>query len=740
MSTARKSHSKRKEVALLGNPNCGKTTVFNGLTGMRHTTGNYPGVTVERRTGTLVLDEGPVTILDLPGTYSLSPHSIDEEIVHNVLLGMQQGTPAPDLVVLILDASNLERNLYLASQVLEIGLPVIFFLNMWNLALDEGMQIDLEKLQELTGVHCIAGNARTGMGLPDLRKAIGKHLKDTPLPKKPGVLSPKLDKRVEDEVHALCEKIQATFAQRHKAACGEALRLISDTWRGSPLLKNNSNGDELWKAAEQVRARLKSAGVDWAAAEAESRYQSIAALISRILTYRPDASLSLSDRLDSVFTHKFWGLVIFMLLMGLVFQSIFSWAEPLMGVVESFVQAIAAFITGLLPEGVLRSLIVDGIIAGVGNVAVFLPQIFLLFFFIALFEDFGYMARAAFVLDRVMKKVGLNGKAFLPLLSSFACAIPGVMATRTIQDPKDRLATILVAPLMSCSARLPVYALMIGAFIPAVPVLGIFDLKGVTLLSMYFLSIIAGLGMAALFRNTLLKGPHSPFVLELPPYRIPQLRSVLLIVWDRSKEFLFRAGTIIFAISIVLWFLANYPKSESQVQHFEQARLQATQTLSGEDLTRTLLQIDHKQASEELTYSFAGRLGKLIEPVIQPLGFDWKIGVGLIASFAAREVLVSTLAIVYNVGNDGSETSVDLIHKLRNQVSPETGAPVYTPLVAISLMVFFVLACQCMSTVAIVRKETNSWRWPLFMIAYMTLLAWLGSFVVFQGGRLLGFS
>ncbi|MCA9396842.1 MAG: ferrous iron transporter B, partial [Candidatus Omnitrophica bacterium] len=370
----------------------------------------------------------------------------------------------------------------------------------------------------------------------------------------------------------------------------------------------------------------------------------------------------------------------------------------------------------------------------------FLPQILILFFFIGILEDCGYMARAAFLMDRLMARIGLNGKAFIPLLSSFACAIPGILATRTIENRRDRLITILVAPLMSCSARLPVYALMIGAFIPSVKILGIFDLKGLTLLAMYLLSVFAGLGMAFIFRKTLLRGRSTPFLFELPPYRVPNVRNILLTTWDRGKEFIVNAGTIIFCISIVLWFLVSYPVNREVSEKYEVLRTEAVQNAGPGSPADLLLALDKEEASIQLQSSFAGQLGKAIEPAIQPLGFDWKIGIGLIASFAAREVLVSTLAITYNVGEDADETSVDLISRLQNEKNPLTNQPVYTPLVAWSIMVFFVLACQCMSTVAVVKRETNSWRWPAFMIVYMTALAWTGSFITYQGGKLLGFS
>ena len=652
-------------VALLGNPNVGKTTIFNALTGLRHITANYPGVTVEKRFGKFEFEDHPeaVEILDLPGTYRLSPQSPDEEIVKNVLLGNQPGTKKPDLVVFILDANNFERNLYLALQVIELKIPMLLVLNMWDEMERSGKKIDLEKMKRELDLNCVPTAARFGKGIPDLKLAVSRALSQ---------LSPSVSK-----------------------------------WNVSSI-----------SIAE--------------------RYQLIDKLASQIVTKPPLEVKTFSDRIDEVLTHPILGWVIFFAVMGIIFQAIFSWAKPAMDFIASQVDALGRMAAAILPDGQLESLVVDGVIAGVGNVIVFIPQIFLLFFFIAFFEDFGYMARAAFVLDRVMKKVGLNGKAFLPLLSSFACAIPGIMATRTIQDKNDRLATILVAPLMSCSARLPVYALMIGAFIPSVKIAGIFSLKGVILLSMYSLSIFSGLGMAALFRKTLLKGDKTPFILELPPYRIPHLRNVMMVMWDRGKEFIKNAGTTIFCISIVLWFLVSYPQNHEISTKYQILKQKAAQSYAPAELQSRQDQLDHEEAGEKLKSSYAGRMGRLIEPVIQPLGFDWKIGVGLISSFAAREVLVSTLAIIYNVGNQANASSQDLIQSLQRERNPETGKLVYTPLVAVSIMVFYVLACQCMSTVAVVRRETGGWGWPIFMISYMTALAWLGSFITFQGGKLLG--
>ncbi|HRK61238.1 MAG TPA: ferrous iron transport protein B [Candidatus Omnitrophota bacterium] len=650
-------------VALLGNPNVGKTTLFNALTGLRHTTANYPGVTVEKKWGRLK-GADHTDIFDLPGAYSLHPQSPDEEIVRNVLEGKQDGAEKPDLIVIVMDANNFSRNLYFALQVMASGLPAILVLNMWDEAQQSGKQIDLEQIKNTFGLETVVTEGALGIGIEGLRRAITAGLNQ---PRRPVL----------------------------------------------PFDVTSKTPAEIYQKVDELTARfVKEPGI---------------------------AVKTLSHKIDDVLTHPFFGWIIFCAVMAVIFQSIFSWATPLMDLISNGVDMVGRFAANILPDGQLESLVVDGVIAGVGNVIVFVPQIFLLFFFIAFFEDFGYMARAAFVLDRLMKKVGLNGKAFLPLLSSFACAIPGIMAARTIPDKNDRIATIMTAPLMSCSARLPVYALMIGAFIPAEKVFGIFNLKGVTLFAMYFLSIFAGLTVAAIFKKTLLKGNRTPFLLEMPPYRVPRFQNVLLVMWDRGREFIKNAGTTIFVLSIILWFLASYPKSSDIAFRYEVQRKDAAQSMQADDLKTKLHLIDHEEASEQLKASFAGKLGHFIEPVIRPLGFDWKIGIGLVSSFAAREVLVSTLAIIYNVGDEADENSVDLMDALRKEKDPVTGEPVYTPLVAVGIMVFFVLACQCMSTVAIVKRETGGWGWPLFMVGYMTVLAWLGAFAVHQIGKLLGF-
>lgn len=655
-----------KQIVLVGNPNTGKTTIFNALTGLRHTTANYPGVTVEKRVGTTKLPGGEiVSVLDLPGAYSLIPRSLDEEIVHKVLLGEQADTPPPDLVMVVLDANNLERNFYLALQVLRIGLPAVFVLNMWDMALENGLEVDLKKLEELIGVRCVP---TVGMRRENIQKLRGV---------------------IEQEL------------LRGKTC---AMRPAFD-----------------------------------AAIAPETLYKEIEVILEQSVRRNPHKAISFSEKLDRVLTHRVWGVLTFIGVMGFIFQSIFSWAQIPMEWISHGMEHLATGAKGVLPVGALQSLVVDGIIGGVGNVIVFLPQIFLLFFFIALFEDTGYMARAVFVLDRIMKMVGLNGKAFLPLLSSFACTVPGVLATRTIEDRNDRLATILVAPLMSCSARLPVYTLLTAAFIPNERLFHLVSLQGLTLLTMYVLSIVAGLGMAALFRKTFLKGNRMPFVFELPPYRFPHFKTILATMWDRGKEFLYRAGSIIFLFSIILWFLMSYPKNPSVEAAFQAQRQAAVSALTGGILGERLSLIDHEEKSEKIRRSFAGYLGRAIEPAIKPLGFNWEIGIGIITSFAARELLISTLAIVHHVKAEGEGMTAGLIQALQREKSPETGKRLYTPLVALSLMVFYVLACQCFSTFAVVKRETGSWGWMIFMIVYMTGLAWMSSFVVYQGGKLLGF-
>jgi ferrous iron transport protein B len=736
----------RRVVVLTGNPNCGKTTLFNALTGLRAKVGNYAGVTVERKEGSLkgLSPHLQAHVLDLPGSYSLSPQSLDEQIARDVLLHRLAEVGAPDLVIIVVDASNLERNLYFATQVIELGHPCILALNMIDVASQNGHHIDAQALAGRLGVPVVPLVASTGQGLPDLRREILAHFENRPVTPPAPNFCP-LPAPLEAELEILCRCVKAQFPNNLRHARAEALLLLTD-----PKILHDSGTrypDLIHRLVTESRSRLEASGLDWRGAAIESRYAQANEIHLATTTSLLTHAESLSDRLDRIVTHTYWGPLIFVGIMAFMFQSIFTFAQWPMDALDSGVAQAGSLVESLLPPGDLRSLLVDGVVAGVGAVVVFLPQILLLFLFIGLLEDTGYMARAAFLMDRVMSKVGLHGKSFIPMLSSFACAIPGIMATRTIETPKDRLVTILVAPLMSCSARLPVYTLLIAACIPDREMLGFIQLQGFTLLSMYLLGITVALLMAWLFKRTLLKGEAPLLIMELPPYKRPVLKVTLRHMWDRSKIFLSRAGTVILGLSIVLWFLATYPRNPAAEQEFAQRRAQLEQAGSltppgtGQDLERTaeLRQLDQAAAGSQLRYSFAGRLGQLIEPLIRPLGYDWKIGIGIIASFAAREVFVSTMSTVYNVSEADGDSSRTLAQTLREQRHPD-GRPVYSPLTGLSLMVFYVFALQCVSTVAVVRRETNSWKWPLFQWLYMGALAWVLAFITYQGGRLLGWS
>lgn len=732
-------------VALTGNPNCGKTTLFNALTGLRAKVGNYAGVTVERKEGPLqgAPPDRPVTILDLPGTYSLSPQSLDEQIVRDVLLARLPEVRPPDLVVVVVDASNLERNLYYATQVLELGYPTLIALNMVDVARDNGLDVDAGKLAQSLGVPVFPLVASTRAGVPALRAEILRHAvrPPGPLAARPGLDS--LPPAMEQELAALGDaRLNAAPPARARA---EALLLLTD----EPNLPENARFHHpgMEAAVLAARQRLEAAGVDWRTRAIEARYERARALHDAAVTVRMAGVDSTSDRLDRVFTHKIWGSLIFFALMALMFQGIFTFARVPMDLLEGGFGWLGRQVGALLPPGDLRSLLVDGVIAGVGAVVVFLPQICLLFLFLGLLEDTGYMARAAFLMDRLMSKVGLHGKSFIPLLGSFACAIPGIMATRTIENPKDRLVTILVAPLMTCSARLPVYTLLIAACIPDRPVLGWFHLPGLTLMGLYLLGIVLALGMAWIFKKTLLRGHTPVLILELPPYKRPTAGVLLRHMWDRAKLFLQKAGTVILGINILLWFLATYPRHadletpiRSAIQDVEARRADAAHDPArAEALHTELADLETRLASTRLRHSFAGGLGHVVEPLLRPLGFDWQIGIGIVSSFAAREVFVSTMSVVYSVSSGGDPDAEirALATVLREQRRPD-GALVFTPLTGLTLLVFYVAALQCASTVAVVRRETNSWKWPLFQWLYLGALAWGLAFLTRTVGRSLG--
>jgi ferrous iron transport protein B len=758
-------------VVLTGNPNCGKTTLFNALTGLRAKVGNYPGVTVERKEGKLQgVKDTSVRVLDLPGTYSLSPQSLDEQVARDVLFHRIPEVPPPDVVVVVVDASNLQRNLYFATQVIELGYPTIIALNMIDVAEENGVSIDAKSLGAALGAEVIPIVASRGEGLKDLREAITRTVDKSEFNITPREFC-ELPEVFGKEAGKIVSLLEQTFPETHFQAASEALLIISDE-----RFLTSSVGhypQAIRDAVAQARSRLETAQIDWRSVAIESRYARISAIQQAVTTEPQVEKETLSDRLDRILTHRVWGVTIFVGLMLLLFQSIFTFAKIPMEWMTMAIDAMGNYVGSRMAPGDLNTLLVDGVIKGVGAVVVFLPQILLLFLFIAVLEDTGYMARAAFLMDRLMSKVGLHGKSFIPMLSSFACAIPGIMATRTIESPKDRLVTILVAPLMSCSARLPVYTVLIAATIPDKRVAGLLKLPGLTMLAMYMLGIVVALLMAWLFKKTLLKSATPMLIMELPHYKMPVPHVVLRHMWDRSKLFLRRAGTIILGINIILWALATYPKSEKLEKDFAFKRIAAVHsvfpgvnTLEGVDtfmegaraafkmgttppgvtkeqfdrLETQLADLDKTVSGEKLRRSFAGMLGRAIEPFIRPLGMDWKMGIGIVGSFAAREVFVSTMSTVYNVGGseDTDEGTASLAKTMQEQTRPD-GSVLYTPLMGITLMVFYVFALQCVSTVAIVRRETNSWKWPAFQWAYMTALAWVLAFITWHGGRLLGF-
>ncbi|HEY3500174.1 MAG TPA: ferrous iron transport protein B [Polyangiaceae bacterium] len=701
-------------VIVVGNPNVGKTSIYNQLTGERAHIGNYPGVTVERRSGLVSLPGGSrAEVIDLPGTYSLSARSGEEQIAMEAILGLD-GNPRPALAVVVIDAGQLSRNLYLVLQLVELEVPFVIALNM----LDEvrANPPSPQALSELLGVPVVATDGRRGRGIDDLLRTIEARISDPPrgraeLPYPPALVT---------ELDAIAEALPGD-------------------WRGSPArnralaawaLASIDPDDELEHVSPALRERTEAARKNAGERDLDreligARYAFIDASLDRLYTRveRHPPKRRSSERVDRVLLHPVAGFAVFFALMLLVFQALFSWSDPAISLIEDGVGALSELVSGVMPEGVVRDLLVEGVIGGVGNVVVFLPQILLLFLFMGLLEDSGYMARVAFLMDRVLKALGLHGRAFVPMLSGFACAVPAILATRTMERKRDRLLTMLVIPLMTCSARLPVYTLIIAALFPPSLVFGWIPVQGLLMIALYLFAILTTLAVAAVLGRSVVKGRRVPLILELPPYRLPRFRNTLRSMLERGFVFLKEAGTVILACTVVLWALLAFPR--------EPSALDGGRTPSAERA-----EVTAEARERAIEQSYGGRLGKALEPVFAPLGFDWKLNVGIIGAFAAREVFVSTLGLVYGVG-DTDDEALPLREKLRSE--SRGGVPRYTPLVGLSLLIFFALSCQCMSTLAVVRRETRTWRWPAFMLAYMTVLAYAASFLVYQGGLLLGF-
>ena len=758
------------QIALVGNPNTGKSALFNRLTGSRQRVGNYPGLTIEKKVGALRLDEqgNNANVVDLPGLYSLAAISPDEWVVLEVLLGHVPGTLRPDLVVCVLDATNLRRNLFLATQVAEVGLPMVLALNMWDEAEEKKLRVDVEALSARLGVPVVPTVASKGRGVDELKAAI-----TDALARKPKMQCIAWPKPVDDAVHTL-----------HKALDGQTSRNIDVTEAQRLLFDTESSlADELgiavgerMKHVETAREAIRHGGYDPAHVETAVRYPWIDNLLAGLTEPPGEPKRARSESIDDLLTHRVFGLVIFMAVMYVIFQSIYTLAGPFMDGIENVFGWIGDHV-GVWFENspILHSLIVDGVIAGVGGVLVFLPQIVILFFFISLLEDVGYMPRAAFLMDRLFGWCGLSGKSFVPMLSSFACAIPGIMSARTLAEPKARLTTILVCPLMSCSARLPVYVLLIGAFIE--PVYGA-TVAGITLFAMHFVGLAIAIPVAFIMNRLVLRGRRTPFVLEMPPYRVPTMRDVTWRVYGRAKEFVIRAGTIIFALSILIWAMSYFPRP-AEVEVTATARVvgevaadrgvtevAATKAIFGDEEAAKALESHvaaapdtlaavkeavrdgraleafgsgslaaHVEQVVEAAYleqSIMGRLGQAVQPVFAPAGFDWKITVGVLSSFPAREVIISTLGIVYSLGADVDEEDAGLREAMESSTWAD-GTPVFNPTVAIAIMVFFALCSQCAATLAVIAKETN-WKWAVFSFVYMTVLAWVGAVAVYQVG------
>ena len=705
-------------VALVGNPNSGKTAIFNLLTGMDQKVSNYPGITVEKKLGTGKFNDGTAYhLLDFPGTYSLTPESFDERIVTEQVLEWIHGKNPPAVIVSVVDATNLSRNLYLTTQLLDLGIPIVIALNMMDLV-DQTEKLDASSLKKwLCAAAIVPVSALKKSGLNKLQEQVRASILTKPVNN--DIFPLEVTKTLETILMPITSLLYTKLGYTPRLAAAQALRLIT---RNSTLeLYNNAiqegqkinskTVNELEHLRTVAIKEIEKAELKPSSLEAMLRYQWLDANLAQDRSDHTNQirKINANEKIDQILTHRWLGPGIFIGVLYFIFQSIFNFASIPMDWIEAGVNWFGKGAVTLVPESNFRGLLIDGIIAGLGAILIFLPQIVILMFFLTLLEDSGYMARVAFMLDRGMSKIGLHGRSVLPLMSGYACAIPGIMSTRTIDNWKERLITMLILPLMSCSARLPVYALMIGAFIPPITVGYIFGLQGLMMVVMYFIGTVTALILAKIFSLWIKSEGKSSFVMEMPPYRMPILRSVFRQVFIRAKLFLFNAGKIIMAISIILWFLASFPKTDNR----------------GEQTT--------------IHNSFAGKIGHAIEPVIQPLGFDWKVGIALITSFAAREVFVSTMATIYNVEN-ATDEMVQLSDAMKNDMNPSTGLPVFTPLVAVSLMVFYVYAAQCMATFAIIRRETNTWKWPLFMIAYMNVLAYLVSLLVYQGGLWLGFS
>ena len=687
-------------ISLFGNPNAGKTAIFNLLTGLNQKVSNYPGITVEKKVSQFNLkNHVKVRVEDYPGAYSLSPQSLDEKIVFDSCLSWFDNSSKPDAIVYVLDSSNLRRNLFFLSQLSTFKIPIILLCNMSDLV-DIKESINLKSLKQELGLYdVIEFSAVTKFGLNTFLKSL-ETFNDS--------INDFNCMPIEDSISTIVEPLTKVFNEIYHIdddlANMFSLIILSDKNKVKNFNLDDIDKEKVLNAYDLCCTDIDKEMVNYLKTiESDLRYGYIDKILDAC-SYNQNINIeekSKSEKIDKILTHKWLGPIIYVSILYFIFQSIFNYASIPMDWIDYGVSSIGEYVYNLLPNSWFQSLVVDGVIAGFGGIIIFLPQILFLMLFMILLEDSGYMTRVAFMFDKFMRSIGLHGKSILPIMSGYACAIPGIISARTIDSWKERLITILILPLISCSARLPVYVLMISAFIPDVYVFNIIGLQGFMMVVMYFLGTFTAFILAIVFSNFLSAKSNPSFIMELPPYRLPIFKSVVNQLYIKGKLFVVNAGKIILSISIVLWFLVSFPKNDL--------------------------------GESEISTSYAGKVGHFIEPAIEPLGFDWKIGIGLITSFAAREVVVSTLATIYNV-DDEDESMVDLKTAMINDINPKTGKNVFSPIVAVSLMIFYVYAAQCVATFAVVRTETNTWKWPLFMILYMTLLAYLMSFIVFQLG------
>jgi ferrous iron transport protein B len=702
----------RAKIALIGNPNAGKSSLFNSLTGLRQKTGNFPGVTMDKLTGIWELEPGKeIEILDLPGIYSIYPKSLDEELVINIL-GNPNHEDYPDMAIVVADASNLKRNLLLFSQVRDLGIPTVLALNMIDVAENQGFVINSLKLARELNVEVVEINAKKGIGVNGLKLAVAQTLKNRfasndalPLP-------------VEDQ---LLKDIAAKFGE-------------TDPYRALLWLMEHDRMKMFTQAQREafdgIMVKNHFFAKTYKSRETVKRYELLTEIVDRCVInlnrqWDDEPVKTWTDRLDKAFLHPILGYVIFLGILFIMFQAVFTWASVPMDGIDSLVAHINDYLKEVLPASKLTDLLTDGLIAGIGGVLIFVPQIAFLFLFISLLEETGYMSRVMFIMDKMMRRFGLNGKSVVPLISGVACAVPAIMSTRSIGSWKDRLITIMVTPLMSCSARLPIYTVLISLVVPEKNTLfGLFNLQGVALFALYLLGFFMALISAAVMKKILKFNEKSYFIMELPTYKGPRFKHIAISILNSVKAFVFEAGKIIVAISIVLWVFASYGPGDSMTQA-EQTVKQKYPSLRGIDL-------ENKIAAQKLENSYAGHFGKIIEPVIKPIGYDWKIGIALITSFAAREVFVGTMSTIYSLGGETDDENATIKQRMRSEINPDTGKPMYDTALGFSLLIFYAFAMQCMSTLATTYRETKSWKYPVIQFAYMTTLAYVAALIVYQ--------